>query len=303
MRTSYQCLCDLLLIIILVFKLSVLPIAHHEQVALELLLLGRVKFAFFVVTVIFFLFSILSSVAIFALVIIVAKTCLVSLISLLLRHCLSITKMSLRELLVCTREHLLFHELLAGHALPIELSRIKLHYRCSISATTARRYGTGLPRVVLWLVRLIRVDVGGTGSSSGIARGSFVSWASFCGYLALHKQWVGLRRGQLGVHNVRIRRAVLATTQLSTIHLIVLLLKLAHFLDLVQVDNEAGLKIVEIFDALAAENRRMLAAVKVLYALLVLLAHVGGEVSLVSLVVLVHIRVRLQALLEVNTGE
>jgi len=80
-------------------------------------------------------------------------------------------------------------------------------------------------------------------------------------------------------------------------------LKLAHFLDLVQVDNEAGLKIVEIFDALAAENRRMLAAVKVLYALLVLLAHVGGEVSLVSLVVLVHIRVRLQALLEVNTGE
>ena len=47
----------------------------------------------------------------------------------------------------------------------------------------------------------------------------------------------------------------------------------------------------------------MLAAVEVLDALLVLLTHVRCKVALVSFIILVHIRVRLEALLEVHARE
>ena len=47
----------------------------------------------------------------------------------------------------------------------------------------------------------------------------------------------------------------------------------------------------------------MLAAVEVLYALLVLLTHVRCKVTLVSFIVLVHIRVRLEAFLEIHARE
>ena len=47
----------------------------------------------------------------------------------------------------------------------------------------------------------------------------------------------------------------------------------------------------------------MLAAVKVLDALLVLLAHVRCEITLVSLVILVHIWIRLKAFFEVHARE
>ena len=54
--------------------------------------------------------------------------------------------------------------------------------------------------------------------------------------------------------NVGFRGTVLATTQLALVHLIVLLLQLAHLLDFVEVDDEASFKIVEIFDAFATKN-------------------------------------------------
>ena len=47
----------------------------------------------------------------------------------------------------------------------------------------------------------------------------------------------------------------------------------------------------------------MLTAVKVLDALLVLLTHIRREVTLIRLVILVHVRVSLEAFLEVNAGE
>ena len=103
--------------------------------------------------------------------------------------------------------------------------------------------------------------------------------------------------------NVGFRSTVLATTQLALVHLVVLLLQLAHLFDFIEVDDEASLKIVEIFDAFAAKNGRVLATVEVLDALLVLLAHVGCKVTLVSFVVLVHIRVGLEAFLEVHARE
>ena len=103
--------------------------------------------------------------------------------------------------------------------------------------------------------------------------------------------------------NVGFRSTVLATTQLALVHLVVLLLQLAHLFDFIEVDDKASLKIVEIFDAFAAKNGRVLAAVEVLDALLVLLAHVGCKVTLVSFVVLVHIRVGLEAFLEVYARE
>ena len=103
--------------------------------------------------------------------------------------------------------------------------------------------------------------------------------------------------------NIGFRSTVLATTQLALVHLVVLLLQLAHLFDFIEVDDEACLKIVEIFDTFAAKNGRVLAAVEVLYALLVLLTHVRCKVTLVSFIVLVHIRVRLEAFLEIHARE
>lgn len=60
---------------------------------------------------------------------------------------------------------------------------------------------------------------------------------------------------------------------------------------------------MEVLDTFAAENRWMLTAIEVLYALLMLLAHIRREISLVCLIIVVRIRISLQAFLEVNTRE
>ena len=101
--------------------------------------------------------------------------------------------------------------------------------------------------------------------------------------------------------HVRVGRAILATIELALILIIILLLQFSHFLNLVQVYNEASVEIVEIFDAFTTENRRVLAAIEVLDTLLVLQAHVRCKVPLVCLIVLVHIRICLEAFLEVDT--
>ena len=88
---SDQCLRDHF-VLIFIFKLSVLSVSHHEEVTLEFLLLSGVKLAFLVVTVIFFLFSVLGCLTLFVIFFIVAETCLVGLITLLVWHApLSIT--------------------------------------------------------------------------------------------------------------------------------------------------------------------------------------------------------------------
>ena len=89
--------------------------------------------------------------------------------------------------------------------------------------------------------------------------------------------------------NIGVRLSVLPSCKLPMIHLVVLLLELPHFLDFVKVNDEAGFKIVEIFDALSTENTWMLTAVEVLDALLVLLTHVRGEVSFICLIVLIQV--------------
>jgi len=61
---------------------------------------------------------------------------------------------------------------------------------------------------------------------------------------------------------------------LLAVKLHVAFLKLAHLLNFVQVDYKALLQVVELANALPAEDAGVLAAVKVLDALLVLLAHV-----------------------------
>ena len=131
-RVSNQCLCDHF-VLIFIFKLSVLAaISHHEQVALEFLLLSGIKLALLVVTVIFLLFPVFGRLALLALLVllvllvlllIVAETRLVRLLALLGRHAtLSITKVRPRELLIwrprratSSTKHLLLllHELLA----------------------------------------------------------------------------------------------------------------------------------------------------------------------------------------------
>ena len=60
---------------------------------------------------------------------------------------------------------------------------------------------------------------------------------------------------------------------------------------------------MEILDAFTTENRRVLAAIEMLDTLLVLQAHVRSKIPLVCFVVLVHIRVGLEALLEIDTRQ
>jgi len=92
----------------------------------------------------------------------------------------------------------------------------------------------------------------------------------------------------------------LSARELPAVHLVVLLLQLAHLLDFVQINDKAGIHVVQILYAFAAKNRGMLTAVKVLNPLLVFLAHVHGAISFVRLIVLVCIGVRLKTFLKVD---
>ena len=60
-------------------------------------------------------------------------------------------------------------------------------------------------------------------------------------------------RGALVLH-VNFRCAILPSFKLLPIKLIILLLKLPHFFDFVEIDDEAGLQVVHVLDALATEN-------------------------------------------------
>ena len=84
LRTCNQGLRDRL-VIILVFKFSVLPVTHHEQVALKFLLLRRIQLAFLVVAVIFLFLTVLGSVTLLFILLVIAETCLIRLLLLLLR--------------------------------------------------------------------------------------------------------------------------------------------------------------------------------------------------------------------------
>ena len=54
--------------------------------------------------------------------------------------------------------------------------------------------------------------------------------------------------------HIRVSRTILATTELALVLVIILLLKFAHLLDLVEIYNEASVEIVEILYAFATEN-------------------------------------------------
>ena len=205
--------------------------------------------------------------------------------------------MRLWEILVCSDEHLLLLGLLGGDSLTIELICIKL-YDSIVPAVNSTVW---LVRVVLRL--LLVLEVRGI-FLSGRCTCLFVSRSSLHGRL-FSEEWVCSRSlgRQLRMYNIRIRRAILPTTKLSLIHLVILLLQFPHLLNFVEVNDEACFEIMEIFDTFAAKYRRMFAAVEVLDALFVFLTHIRREVPLVGFVVLVHIWVRLQALLEVDARE
>ena len=89
------------------------------------------------------------------------------------------------------------------------------------------------------------------------------------------------------VDYVGVCSAVLPSVQLSPVQIIILLLQFAHFLDFIKVHHEACLQVVQVFDALTAEDRGVLTAVEVLDALLMLLTHVRSEVPLIGLIIVV----------------
>lgn len=74
---------------------------------------------------------------------------------------------------------------------------------------------------------------------------------------------------------------VLARLQLLPIECLVLLVHLAHLLDLVEVDYEARLVRVVLFDALAAEHSQVVGTIEVLHSLVVLLTYQAIDAFLV----------------------
>ena len=54
--------------------------------------------------------------------------------------------------------------------------------------------------------------------------------------------------------HIRVSRAIHATIELALVLIIILLLKFAHLLDLVEIYNEASVEIVKILDAFTTEN-------------------------------------------------
>ena len=60
-------------------------------------------------------------------------------------------------------------------------------------------------------------------------------------------------RGALVLH-INFSCAILPSFELLSIKLIILLLKLPHFFDFVEINDEAGLQVMHVLDALATEN-------------------------------------------------
>lgn len=145
-------------VLVLVFKLSILAVTHHEQVPLQLLLLVRVQLTFLIIAVILFFFSVLRCVTLFLilLVIVITETCLISLFA--LSNPLTITKVCLREILVRPDNHLLLLSLLGGDSLSIELVCVKFHN----SIVTADDGVLALRLILVLEVRSIFLRSGGT---------------------------------------------------------------------------------------------------------------------------------------------
>ena len=67
-------------------------------------------------------------------------------------------------------------------------------------------------------------------------------------------QWLIGSRHRLRVDHVGLASTILSSFELPLVQLIVLLLQFPHFLNLVQVHDEAGVQVVQVLDALTTEN-------------------------------------------------
>lgn len=84
--------------------------------------------------------------------------------------------------------------------------------------------------------------------------GRFVPWTSrFSGITGGVQEGVPVARWGHGL-NIGFRGTVLASRQLQSIQLVVVLLELSHLLDLVEVHDEAGIQVVQVLYALATED-------------------------------------------------
>ena len=92
--------------------------------------------------------------------------------------------------------------------------------------------------------------------------------------LNLRKDWVLLDLDGLRSLHEGLRVAILTFDQLLLVVFNILLLQLAHLLNFVEVDHEAGLHTMEIFNTFSAENGGVLGAVEMFDALVMLLAEV-----------------------------
>ena len=95
-------------------------------------------------------------------------------------------------------------------------------------------------------------------------------------------------------HDARLLGAIRPVFKLGRIQSVVLLLKLAHLLDFLKIDNIACFHVVQVFDALTAEDRGVLTTVKMFNTLLMFLTEIGFQVCLVVFVVFINLGISMK---------
>ena len=106
-----------------------------------------------------------------------------------------------------------------------------------------------------------------------------------CLFLELVADLRVLELERLRGDDTRLAGSVLALLQLLTVHVVVHLLESPGFLNLVEIDHETSLLVVDVFDALAAEDAWVVAAVEVLDPLIMQMTQVRLQVLRVLLVI------------------
>ena len=100
--------------------------------------------------------------------------------------------------------------------------------------------------------------------------------------------------------NVYLTCAVCSFAELSLISCSILLLEHPHLLNLIEVDHEALIHMMEVLDALAAEDGRVFRAVKVLDTLIVVLTKVRCHCRLEIRIFFICFQISLQTLLKIH---
>ena len=117
-----------------------------------------------------------------------------------------------------------------------------------------------------------------------VLRHAFLGLILILPWISIHFKKRVLVFQRFGREEARLDRAILTLLKLFCILFVIHLLQSPHLFYLVEIHHEARLHIVQVLDALSTEYARMLAAVEVLYPLVMVMAKVWLQLSRVLLI-------------------